>query len=103
MKDARMILYEQCVCVHKGWGYHDWRGGGAWISFLICDHLAPPGSCWPEPSRAAPVPRGIYGEVTTAAGDTVSPNTLKQSAQMIAHTHMLIDEEIRCMEVSEMM
>lgn len=28
-------------------------GGGAWISSLICDHLAPPGSCWLEPSRAA--------------------------------------------------
>lgn len=51
------------------------------------------------------MPHGIYGEVTTAAGDALSPNTLKQSAQMISHTHThtqaLTDEEIRRMEVSE--
>ncbi len=42
-----------------------------------------------RPACSAPMPHGIYREVTTAAGDTVSPNTLKQSAEMIAHTHTL--------------
>lgn len=69
------------VYVCKRGGVITTVGGGAWISFLICDHLAPPGSCWLEPSRpacSASIPHGIYGEVTTAAGDTLSPNTLKQ-------------------------
>ena len=82
------------LCVHEGWGYHDrqWRRG---LDFHFWFFRRPSGSsrqlpAWAEQSRpacSAPMPHGIYGEVTTAAGDALSPNTLKQSAQMISHAH----------------
>lgn len=39
-----------CMCVRLlGGGANTSSGGGARILFLICDHLASPGSCWPPP------------------------------------------------------
>lgn len=56
-------------------------GGGAWISFLICDHLASPGSCWLPPPALPQCPMGFYREVTTAAKHTRSPNAYSTRAR----------------------
>ena len=85
---ARAVFIWVCTCVHEGWGYHDWLGGRG-LDFI--SDLRPSGSSRQLPARAEQsrpnAPWGFTGEVTTAAGDTLSPNTFKQSAQMIAHTH----------------
>lgn len=54
-----------------------------------------------RPACPFPMPHGIYGEVTTAAGETLPPNTLRQSAANITYTCMLTDGENRCMEILE--
>lgn len=104
---------ERCLCesqrLQEGWGYLDCRGRG--LDFI--SDLRPSGSSrqllaraeQSRPACSASVPRGIYGEVTIAAGDRLSPNTLKQSAHMtppltppLPHQHT--DEKIRCMQLS---
>lgn len=65
----------RCVCVRlMGGGANTSAGGGARILFLICDHLASPGSCWPPPPTLLRCPMGFYREVTTAAEHARSPN-----------------------------
>ena len=88
-------------------------GGGAWIfiSDFFVDHLAPPGSCRPELSRAAPpvlpqCPMGFTERspplLETHCHLILSNNQLKWShTHTHTDTHTLTDEKIRCMEVSE--